>query len=229
MGEHRPLHLRGGLRRLSTGAIAYGVIGLVVAILGLVALAWVHGRVDTLAGRVGSTVDELATTVDRTAVVLHDASTTAQSFGVTLTSSADAVAATGGSLAEVSSDLHDLEAQLGSFSVLGATPLTSAANAVGRIAASLDGIEVRLTTIGQSLSGNTDALAANAASLGALGDSMQTLAARLRSGSIESSLDDLQTVLVVVFVVFAGWTAVPAVGALAFGMWLRRTLDEPVA
>ena len=141
---------------------------------------------------------------------------------MTLTSTTDAVAATSASIEGIASDLTALQDQLTSFSILGQTPLTSAGNAVGRIAASLTGIETRLQAIGDSLAGNTDKLAANATSLDALGDSLDTLAARLRSGTIESSLDDLQSVLMVTFVVFAAWTAVPAVGALAFGAWLRR-------
>jgi hypothetical protein len=43
------LGLRGGLRRLSTGLIAYGAVGLAVALLGLVALAWTAGRVSSFA------------------------------------------------------------------------------------------------------------------------------------------------------------------------------------
>ena len=41
-----PLDLRGGLHRLSRGLIAYGIIGLIVCIVGLGALVWVNGRID---------------------------------------------------------------------------------------------------------------------------------------------------------------------------------------
>ena len=53
------LGLRGGLRRLSTGLIAYGAAGLAVALLGLVALAWTAGRVSSLADRVDAEVVQL--------------------------------------------------------------------------------------------------------------------------------------------------------------------------
>ena len=48
--------LRGGLRRLSTGLIVYGFAGLVVALLGLVALGWTSGRVAGLADRLDGEV-----------------------------------------------------------------------------------------------------------------------------------------------------------------------------
>lgn len=182
MAESRPLDLRPGLRRFSTGAIAYGVIGLVIALLGLLALIWVNGRVGNIAAEVDTTVDELAITMDRTARVLHDASDTAESFSVTLTNTSDAVNEVAGSLNLVNADLQALEAQLRSVSILGNQPLGPAANAVGRIEGSLQGLQVRLSTIGDSLAGNTDKLAANATSLAALGDSVATLSARLQVG-----------------------------------------------
>ena len=43
--ETRPLELRGGLRRVAQGLIAYGIVGLVVAAICLVALIWVNGKV----------------------------------------------------------------------------------------------------------------------------------------------------------------------------------------
>ena len=68
------------LERLSSGLIAYGIIGLVVAVISLGVLLYVNGRIDAAGERVETTVAELATTMDRTAKVLHYASTTAQSF-----------------------------------------------------------------------------------------------------------------------------------------------------
>ena len=54
MSESRPLGLRGGLRRLSRGLIAYGIVGLVVAAIGFGALVWVNSRVSSLRGEVAS-------------------------------------------------------------------------------------------------------------------------------------------------------------------------------
>jgi hypothetical protein len=127
----------------------------------------------------------------------------------------------------VRDDLRNLESQLRSVSILGSSPLGGPANTVGNIATSLESLDGRLSAIGESLAANRDSLARNAVSLGALGDSTAALATRLRSGSVEDSLDDVAVVITVMLLVFSAWAAVPAVGALAFGIWLRRELERP--
>jgi hypothetical protein len=224
MAEPRPIDLRGGLHRLSRGLIAYGIIALVVATIGFGALVWVNGRVNNLRAEVDTTVGLLTTTTERSADALHDASRTAQSFSVTLGAAATALPAASEQLAKLRTDLTNLEDQLRSVSLLGQTPLGSAADAVGRIAASLEGLDTRLSVIGVALAANGDALASNATSLGQLGDSVGAIAARLGSGAIDDSLGDTQMVIVVTLLVFTALSVVPAVGALVFGLWLRRQL-----
>jgi hypothetical protein len=171
MEQSRPLGLRGGLRRLSRGLIAYGIIGLVVAAIGFGALVWVNGRVSSLRAEVETTLGQRSITMALAATVLHDASTTAQSFSATVDQSAQAVSSAAGTITEARSSLTALEAQLRSVNILGATPLSSAADAVGRIAASMDGLDTRVSGIAEGLKGNRDALAGNATSIGRLGDS----------------------------------------------------------
>jgi hypothetical protein len=220
----RPLGLRGGLGRFSTGLIAYGVIGLVVAAIGLGALVWVNGRVGNVRSEAGTTVAQLATTMERTAQALHDASGTANTFSLTLDQAAKALPAVSTQLAGVRSDLTALEQQLRSVSLLGQSPLSSAADTVARIATSLGGLDTQLSLAAVALTANRDALAANATSLGQLGDSAAALAGRLRSGVIEDSLGDVQLVISLMLLVFIAFSVVPAVGALALGVWLRREL-----
>ena len=224
MGERHRFGLRAGLRRLSQGLIAYGIVGLLIAAVGLGALVWVNGRIGALGTRVDTTVAQLAGTMERTANVLHDASTTAESFTQTVDQSALAVTSAAATITEVRSGLTGLESQLRAVSILGNSPLGSTADAVGRINTSLQGLDTRLLLISESLTANRGALAANATSLDQLGDSMDALAGRLRSGVVEESLDDVQAVIVVMLLVFAAWSTVPAVGALALGVWLRREL-----
>ena len=73
--------------------------------------------------------------------------------------------------------------------------------------------------------GITTALATNATSLGLLGDSMDATAERLRSGVVEDSLADVRAIILLMLLVLTAWTIVPAIGALAFGLWLRRELE----
>jgi hypothetical protein len=225
--ETRPPDLRGvgdGLRRLSRGLIAYGIIGVIVAAIGFGALVWVNGRIGAVADRVDVTVGELATTMEHTATVLHDASATATSFTTTLDHTTEALNSAADSIAGVRSNLESLASLFRAVNILGATPLGAAADAVSGIAKAIEGLDTRMSAIADSLQGNRDALAQNAASLGQLGDSTAALAARLRSGVIETSVGDIQLVIAVTLLVFSAWAVVPAVGALVLGIWLRRQL-----
>jgi hypothetical protein len=231
---YRPLQLRRGLRSLGAGLIAYGIIGLVVAAIGFAALFWVNGRIGSVRSEAETTLRQLATTTERTAEALHDASRTAKSFSVTLDQAATAMPAASAQIATLRGDLSALEGQLRSVNILGATPLASAADAVAGITRSMEGLDTQLSLIGVALGANGDALGSNATTLGLLGDSTAALAVRLRSGVIEDSLSDVQLVVIVLLLVFTMLSVVPAVGALALGVWLRRELgrsnatgDEP--
>ena len=220
------LGLRGGLRRLGRGLVAYGIIGLVLAAVGLGALVWVDGRVSHLRGEVATTLAQRATTMALAARVLHDASTTAQGVTVTLDQTSRAVSSAAETLTEMRSDLAALEEQLRSVSILGATPLSSSADAVNRISASMEGLDTRLSLVADGLNGNRQAVLANARSLEQLADGVDLLAARLGSGAIDDSLGDLQRLISVTLLVLAVWSLVPSLGALALGTWLLREMGR---
>jgi hypothetical protein len=125
---------------------------------------------------------------------------------------------------EVRSDLVALEAQLRSVTFFGATPLSSSADAVGRIATSMAGLDAQLALVADSLKGNRTALAGNAASLDALADSADALSARLGPSVGQESFGDVQQVIAATLLMFAAWSFLPAIGALVLGVWLRREL-----
>lgn len=226
MEESRPLGLRGPVRRLSRGLIAYGIIGLVVSAIGFGAMVWVNGRISHLRSEAEVTVARAATTIDLAAMVLRGASATAESFSGTVDQAAEAVSSAAPTLTETRSDLSALEAQLRSVNILGATPLSSPADAVGRIAASMEGLDTQLLLIADDLKGNRDALAGNAASLSELADSTGALAARLSPSAGQDSLGDIQQVIAITLLMFAAWSFVPAAGALALGVGLRQGLGR---
>jgi transposase-like protein len=226
LDEPRALGLPEEWHRLSRGLIAYGIVGLVVAAIGFGAMVWVNGRIGQIRDDAEATVARLATTMELAANVLYGASTTAQSFSTTVDQSAQAVSAAAVTITEVRSELTALEAQLRSVNILGATPLSAPADAVGRIAASIDGLDTRLSLIADSVKGDRDALAGNATALLQLGDSTQALAARLGSGVGQDSFGDVQQVIAVTLLMFAAWSFVPAAGALVLGVWLRRELGR---
>jgi ABC-type transporter Mla subunit MlaD len=125
-------------------------------------------------------------------------------------------------ITEVRSELAALEAQLRSVNLLGATPLASSADAVRRIADSMDGLETQIPVVADGLKGNRDALAGNAAALGELADGAASLAGRLGPSVGQDSLDDMQQVITLTLLMFAAWAFVPALAALGLGAWLRR-------
>jgi ABC-type transporter Mla subunit MlaD len=210
---------------LSRGLIAYGIVGLVVSAIGLGSMVWVNGRISDVRSEARATVARLATTTHLAAIVLRGASTTVGSFGGTADETARAVSSATGTITEVRADLSALEAQLRSVSIFGATPLSSSADAVARIAASMEGLTTQLPLIAGGLEGNRDALARNAAALTELADSTTALAARLGPSVGQDSLDDVQRVIAITLLMFAAWSFVPALGALALGIWLLRQLS----
>ncbi len=213
-----------GLPWLSRGLIAYGLVGLVVAAVGLGSTVWVNGRISSLRTDAEATVARAASTLQLSATLLRGASTTVRSFSETADQARQAVAAAAVTITEVQSDLSGLEAQLRSVNIFGATPLSSSADAVGRITASMDGLDTQIPIVADGLAGNRDALAANAASLGGLADNITAFAASLSPGPAPDSLGDVQRVIAITLLMFAAWSFVPAVGALALGLWLRREL-----
>ena len=66
------------------------------------------------------------------------------------------------------------------------------------------------------------ALTANAASLSALADLVRAYTGRLKPAAIDAGIDDARRLLMITLALFIGWTAVPAVGSLVVGRWMRQ-------
>lgn len=220
----RPLGLRGGLRRLSTGLIAYGLIGLVVALLGLIALAWAGGRVSAVADSVDVEVEQMTVTLDRTADSLHDAGALAGSFAVTLERTPPSVRQAAATIRDLRPNLEQIGVQLRSFEIFGSAPLAGPGGVFQEMATGMRDLDTQLETIAADLDTDRGALVANARSLTEAGDQTAILADRVRAGFIQESLDDIRAVLTVAIAVLVGWAAIPAMGALLLGLWLRRTV-----
>ncbi|MGZ9161162.1 MAG: hypothetical protein ACXW4T_08335 [Candidatus Limnocylindrales bacterium] len=220
----RPVSLRSGLRRLSVGLIAYGAIGLAIALVGLVGLLYVAGRVGDLADRATTQVESLIATIDSSATVLDDAGASARSFAVTLERTPPTVRQAAQTVGSMQVNLRDIAGQLAAVAILGSRPLAGTAARFGEMATNLEGLDTRLSLIASDLEQNRDKLLANAGSLTTLGERLDTIAAELRAGFVSDSLADLTVVPMVVIGLLVVWGLAPAVGALALGLWLRRTL-----
>lgn len=223
----RPLTLRRGLRRLSTGLIAYGVVGVLLALIGAFALAWVGGRVGAIADRTGEQIGSIVSTLDQTAIVLSSMGTSATSFSGTLERTPPAVRQTAQTVANLRENLILVQGQLSAINILGARPLANAANLFGQMAVDLEGLDTRLEVIAADLDDNRAALVENSTRLQALGTELDGVADDLRGGTIEESLADVELILIVLSALLIVWALLPAVGALGLGWWLRRQLRDP--
>ena len=201
-------------------------VGLLLALVGLAALVWVDGRMSALAERVDVEVGQLADTIESSATALKDAGASASSFTTTLERTPPSVRQAAVTVRNLRPSLRDLETQLSAINILGSQPFGRAAALFGTMATDLEGLDTRLDLIATDLEGNRGALVANARSLDALGTRLAAQAARLRSGMVHDGLEDVRALLLLALVAFLAWTAVPAVGALALGWWLRRELDR---
>ena len=224
MDAGSPLPVRRALRRLSTGLVLYGVLGLMLAVVGGFALAWVGGRVAAVAERTGEQVDSIVATLDQTSFVLSSMGASATSFSGTLERTPPAVRQTAQTVVNLRANLILVEGQLSAINILGARPLANAANLFGQMATDLEGLDTRLETIAADLDTNRAALVDNSARLAALGTELNGLADDLRGGVIEDSLADVELILAGLSALLIAWALVPAVGALLLGLSIRRQL-----
>jgi hypothetical protein len=222
----RPGSLRAGLRRLATGLIVYGVIGLILASVATVALVAAGGRLASLGGRVEERLETVVAALDRTSSALADASSSATSFSFTIERTPPAIRQTAQTIADLRADLRSVQAQMGAIQILGRQPLSGVSDAFGRMATNLDGLDTRLELIASDLEGNRAALVSNAASLGALGDQMAVISADLETGVVQDSLDDVRIAITIISIVLIVWMTIPAAGALWLGRWLLSEVDE---
>lgn len=212
------------LRRGSQLLIAGGLAGLLVALLGLAAVAWVGGRMGQVADGVDADVRQLTTTLDRTADTLRDAGSSAGSFAGTLERTPPSVRQAAVTIRNLRPNLQELEAQLGSIDILGTAPLAVPARLFGEMARDLQGLDDQLDGIATDLEADRAALRTNAGSLVAAADETARLADRLRAGSIDDAVGGLRAVLQVAILVATASIALPAAGALTVGLWLRARL-----
>jgi hypothetical protein len=223
-----PRSLRSGLRRLATGLIAYGVIGIALAFVAAIALGWAGGRLAAVGDRVDTQLASVVETLDRTSTALGDAGRSAGSFSVTMERTPPVVRQTAQAIADVRADLRAAEDQFSQIEILGRRPLGGVAEAFGRMATNLDGLDTQLDVIATDLESNQAALLDNASSLSALGERLGLVAEDLRGGVVEDGVSDLRTSATILAIVLLVWMTIPALGALWLGWWLRREVGtEP--
>lgn len=213
---------RRGLWRLANALIVYGVIGLVAAAIGIAALFAASGRIGSLGERIVSEAVSLDAIIVLTADVLDDAATTAGTFGPTVAQTSVTVSEAAAAIRDIEPRLRDLETQANAIDIFGQRPVAPLGQLFGQIATDVSGLDEQLDGIATEMGRNEAALTANSESLGALADLVRAYKGRLKPAAIDAGIDDARRLLLMTLALFIGWTAVPAVGSLIVGRWMRR-------
>ena len=212
------------LALLSRWLVVYGVVGLVVAVVAVGALAAGLGRVATLSDALRGDANGISETLLQTADVIDSAATTSDAFGLTIDQTTVALGIVGTDIRDIVPRLQAIEAQANAINILGSTPLAPLAGLFGQIAGQLGDVQSQLDAVSASLGTNRTSLSTTGASLTKLATQTRELSKELGGDSVPNALDDARWLFVAVLGVAALGAAMPAVGALALGLWLRRDL-----
>jgi hypothetical protein len=219
---------RRGLERLATALIVYGVSGLIAAAIGFAALIAASGRIGSLGDRIVSEAVSLDAIIVRTADVLDGAAATAASFGPTVAQTSRTVQDAAGAVRDIEPRLRDLETQANAIEIFGSRPVAPLGQLFGQIAGDISGLGEQLDGVATEMGRNEAALTANAKSLGALADLVRAYTDRLKPVAIDAGKNEARRLLLFTLALFIGWTAVPAVGSLVVGRWMRQLVaDRP--
>jgi hypothetical protein len=217
---------RRGLARLANALIVYGIIGLIAAAIGVAALIAASGRIGSLGDRIVADAVSLDAIITRTADVLDDAAATAASFGPTVAQTSRTVRDAATAVRDIGPRLLDLETQANAIEIFGSRPVAPLGQLFGQIANDLSGLDEQLDGIATEMGRNETALTANAKSLGTLADLVRAYTGRLKPDAIDAGIDEARRLLLFTLALFIGWTAVPAVGSLIVGRWMRRLVSD---
>ena len=214
-----------GLSRLANALLVYGVIGLLAAAIGIAALIAASGRIGALGDRIVSEATSLDAIIVRTANVLDDAATTAASFGPTVQQTSVTVSGAAVAIRDIEPRLRDLETQANAIEIFGSRPVAPLGDLFGKIASDVSGLDEQLDGIATELGHNRVAMTAMSESIGSLADLVRAYTARLKPEAIDAGVDEARRLLLFTLGLFIAWTAVPAVGAIIVGRWMRRLVE----
>ncbi|HEX2756293.1 MAG TPA: hypothetical protein VHM48_12565 [Candidatus Limnocylindrales bacterium] len=220
-----PAEWRRGLFRLANALIVYGVIGILAAAIGIAALIGASGRIGSLGERIVSEAVSLDAIIGSSADVLDGAATTVGTLGPTVERTSATVSAAAGALRDIEPRLRDVETQANAFEIFGQRPVASLGQLFGQIATDISGLDEQLDGIATEMGRTKAALTANAESLGALADLIRAYKDRLKPEAIDAGIDEARRLLLFTLTLFIGWTAVPAIGSLIVGRWMRRLVE----
>lgn len=216
-----PVRRRARYRRFAWALVAYGVVGILLAVGSLVLVV----RTLPLLESIDRQRTEMAGWLDVTARGLGDVERGASNAGGSL----DSAAASARSAAALSDDLSTTMASMRDASgleILGTHPFATMTDDFDRVAGRAHALASSMTTLAGSLDSNRGDFAAVAADASAL--RVQVSALRdVVAGDGSTGLDGPLGRLVAVLVALILWLTLPAVASLVGGVLWLRELDRP--
>lgn len=210
------------VRLLSIALLAYGVVSLVMAIVGGVAASRLGEELRTATSALDQDIAATQRTLEASAAALADAAATAEELAPTLDLVKGPLASAGTTAGAAASTIDALATTLANFEVLGLQPFAGVADDLARtadqlatLAGDLEGLEGSLPSVGTQLE-------QTAASLRVLSTELSTLAEGLGSGRVTAALEAAVDLAIALLWILAAWLAVLAAGSLLFGFLLWR-------
>jgi hypothetical protein len=202
-------------RRLATGLIVYGSIGVLLAIASIVAMFVLDSRLGSVDDAVSGRVDTLQRTLKATSDSLDSAATSASGFSVTLGETSAAL----GSVSEVLAGLGPVLRSVGNIAgLLGQSGFGQVGDSLADLAPELEAMSTNLVT-------NQAQLETTSTKVAALADQLDEVEAVLAEGIIEKRVDQGFGFLRAGIIALTIWIALPAAAALFIGIWLRRAVS----
>ena len=195
-------------RRLGWALIAYGVTGVVLLIVVVGVALDAAARAERLVGSADTTLESAATTADAAAAAFSGAN---DSLDRGAASAADAATLS----RDASATLRALAAAM-EISIFGAQPLLPLADDFAATADQAASLADELDGVGAALEDTQTDITLVGARLSELADDLDALSPAETS---TSSMPPLRLIVALLGI----WLALPAIGALAAGIWLLRT------
>jgi hypothetical protein len=208
-------------RRLGSGLVAFGVVGLIVTVIlavtwlaGLIALQDLDDQLEADRVAVATALANTAALMDSTATALEDVTGSMGNMGAALTDASDL-------LDRLASTTDSLATSL-NVSILGQQPFAGAAENLESIAADLETFAGHSAALAEDLETLEPSLASLAGDLRTVQESVATLATRVEDfGSVERLVGFVR-IYVLLSAALAVWLAVLAGGCIWAGRQLRR-------
>jgi hypothetical protein len=212
-------------RRLGSGLLAFGLVGLVLAaivasglIAGAIAARNVDERLAEDQARLVQLLDQLVATVDR-------AASTTDNAGNTLATTSRTVASAAVMLEGLAAGSDQRAASL-DFSILGQQPLAGAAVRFGELAEQVRAVRADVDELARSLDTNAQDTSDLAADIEQVSDQVDAIAVRLASFDRTEALVDLLVGGMVLIGLLVAWLAVAAALLAWLGWRLRRAVPD---